>query len=394
MTTTISVPVRGKQPGAMPAGTCCLLCQTGFEGSGVQESRLKWHKEGYVIITPPGAKPTFLHIHLVRVVLGHQVPVGHVVHHKNGIRHDNRLCNLQVVPRAVNSQARRKFGKCSSSYMGVSRTSSGKFHVVIRYNRQDCNLGQFENEQEAARTYDRVALAIHGREAGTNGLLSPEEEASILAAPGDHLPAPLVASPRSMANKARVQAAMLDPGGVLGPMTRLPDGTPFIKLGKSKHAAAHGQIALVSEDGWRQAAMFRWGLNLVGGKAYVGGKVLGPDGNWTYQRLHRFLMNCQSHDGRIIDHINSNTLDNRKSNLRDSTASGNARNRSSRPGSSSKYRGVSWVSNIGKWRAAIGVNHKNRHLGYFDKEDDAAAAYQQAAADLEAVEYPGFYRVS
>ncbi|AXS25549.1 MULTISPECIES: AP2 domain-containing protein [Staphylococcus] len=48
--------------------------------------------------------------------------------------------------------------------------------------------------------------------------------------------------------------------------------------------------------------------------------------------------------------------------------------------SSSKYKGVRLYKN--KWRASITINGKRIHLGSFDKESDAAKAYNMAVVDL------------
>ena len=44
----------------------------------------------------------------------------------------------------------------------------------------------------------------------------------------------------------------------------------------------------------------------------------------------------------------------------------------------SKYRGVSWASDRGMWRASIRIE-KSIHLGYFTDEVQAALAYDEAA---------------
>lgn len=46
---------------------------------------------------------------------------------------------------------------------------------------------------------------------------------------------------------------------------------------------------------------------------------------------------------------------------------------------SSGFRGVSFRNNIKKWRAYIGCDGKQRHLGYFDNPSDAAKAYDMEA---------------
>jgi hypothetical protein len=62
-------------------------------------------------------------------------------------------------------------------------------------------------------------------------------------------------------------------------------------------------------------------------------------------------------EGLLTDHINHNSLDNRKANLRPATPTQSNRNRRKFSGSSnSKYKGVYWKKHIKKWVAQIGIN--------------------------------------
>ena len=73
-------------------------------------------------------------------------------------------------------------------------------------------------------------------------------------------------------------------------------------------------------------------------------------------------------------------MDNRRVNLRAATRAQNVRNRKKYTKSgSSKYKGVSWKKDNGKWSARIGLNNKSIFLGNFEKELDAAKAYDKAA---------------
>ena len=70
----------------------------------------------------------------------------------------------------------------------------------------------------------------------------------------------------------------------------------------------------------------------------------------------------------VIDHINRKRNDNSIKNLRVVTHQENNFNRSD-------VKGYCWSKERGKWRASIRLNGKLKDLGYFEKEEDARAAY-------------------
>ena len=47
-------------------------------------------------------------------------------------------------------------------------------------------------------------------------------------------------------------------------------------------------------------------------------------------------------------------------------------------GGTSRYRGVSWYKRDGKWQAQLRVDGKEQHLGYFEDEEAAARAWDDA----------------
>lgn len=81
----------------------------------------------------------------------------------------------------------------------------------------------------------------------------------------------------------------------------------------------------------------------------------------------------------LVDHINGDTLDNRRENLRYCDKRTNAQNSRSRKGSTSKYKGVSWDRFREKWRAMIKFEGRQIFIGRFDCETEAAKCYNHYA---------------
>ena len=94
--------------------------------------------------------------------------------------------------------------------------------------------------------------------------------------------------------------------------------------------------------------------------------------------VHRMIMGLSIGDKRCVDHINHDTLDNRRANLRVCTSSNNSMNRVKFCGAS-QYKGVYWHKRDQCWRASIKHLGTNRRLGTFSTEVDAAMAYDVAA---------------
>lgn len=91
------------------------------------------------------------------------------VDHINGIGLDNRRCNLRLCSPSENMRNSRKKSGCTSVYKGVHlESSSGKWRSCIKVDGKILVIGSFENEQVAARAYDREALAHFGEFAKTN----------------------------------------------------------------------------------------------------------------------------------------------------------------------------------------------------------------------------------
>lgn len=85
----------------------------------------------------------------------------------------------------------------------------------------------------------------------------------------------------------------------------------------------------------------------------------------------------------VADHINSDTLDNRRSNLRIVNQQQNAQNQSKQKRKcSSIYKGVCWSKDRNLWHAKVKHKGVYYNLGRFKKEVDAAMAYNKKAKEL------------
>ena len=94
--------------------------------------------------------------------------------------------------------------------------------------------------------------------------------------------------------------------------------------------------------------------------------------------FHREIMKAEQ--GVQVDHINGNSLDNRKSNLRVCSHAENIWNRSAHSNNTSGYKGVSKSDN--KWKACIKKHGKFYYLGVFDTPQEASEAYNSASKQL------------
>ena len=160
------------------------------------------------------------------------------------------------------------------------------------------------------------------------------------------------------------------------PVMPEPDGTARIPL-----RGANGSIrayAVIDANDLSWVNQWRWCLNSTG---YAVRRVKTPRGA-RLLRLHRALLELDFDDDIEVDHINRVKLDNRRNNLRPATRDEQMQNIPARRGASSAYRGVRWFARDKKWQATVSHDGRQKHLGYFHSELEAAKVARAARARL------------
>lgn len=129
-----------------------------------------------------------------------------------------------------------------------------------------------------------------------------------------------------------------------------------------------GKYTLIDDADFVLVSLYKWFFDGVYAARRENGKKI---------YLHRLI--CETPTGKETDHINSNPLDNRRSNLRICERSLNNLNHQIRVDNSSGFKGVSRDKTGKKWRAYFNIKGKQIFLGLFVKKEDAARAYNNFA---------------
>jgi hypothetical protein len=95
-------------------------------------------------------------------------------------------------------------------------------------------------------------------------------------------------------------------------------------------------------------------------------------GKYDSVYMHRDILRPEPH--LCVDHINHDTLDNRRANIRVVTHQENHRNHLLNANNTSGACGVSWHSAANKWRAHIRIDGRQIYLGCFSSKEDAIEA--------------------
>lgn len=364
-------------------------------------SRYTWHMKtvsdslSYAFTNVNGQKTAMHHL-----IIG-KPSQGYVVDHLNHDGLDNTRANLRFATYTQNSQNTKKMESTSSKYKGVHWDNRKKKWISKYFGAYSKS---FADEIDAARFYDTYVLLALGKDAKTNGLVKYNDIENMTISefikPSERTLPKYISfnAQRNMyevqiyyKNKYTSRHRTLD-----GALKQLHDYQQIISQQRAYEKTEHhkqpitrnanglavipihnkaGQTIdeVIVDDGvWHELMLHSWAKhNDKHFKAWIDGKKVS---------MHRFLMKAQP--GQIVDHVNdgSHINSNLMSNLRFNSASGNSHNRIKKNKTSSKYIGVSLYQ--GRWKACISKDGTQYYLGLFDKEVDAAMAYNKKAVEL------------
>jgi hypothetical protein len=138
-----------------------------------------------------------------------------------------------------------------------------------------------------------------------------------------------------------------------------------------------GRYTIVDQQDFYWLNHFHWTCDGKKDSIYAVRNII-SDGERKIIRMHREIMKPPA--GLLVDHRNNKTWDNRRDNLRVATSSQNLANRRiDKSKDSSRFRGVCYRKERGRWSAQITFMGKAIRLGYYGNEIDAAKAYDEAA---------------
>lgn len=156
-------------------------------------------------------------------------------------------------------------------------------------------------------------------------------------------------------------------GGAMNEYIDNKNGTTTLRIHSKKYGVK--DFLIDTEDVNRVRACGRWTVKPSKNKFYCHFQIGNKDGFRSTITLHRMVT---SFEYQICDHINRDTQDNRKCNLRSVTARQNSINRK---GWTGKYKGVHWAKDRKRYRASIRFKGKLYNLGGYKTEEEAARVY-------------------
>lgn len=141
-----------------------------------------------------------------------------------------------------------------------------------------------------------------------------------------------------------------------------------------------GYDAIVDDEDYEELSGYKWQVSINTKERVYATRRIFKKGKGVTLGMHRHIMKPPK--GMVVDHIDRNTLNNTRNNLRICTYGENGSNRiKAVKQKTSIYKGVSKMKN-GQWWANIYHKKVRYDLGRYTTESNAAIAYNNKAKEL------------
>jgi len=361
-------------------------------------SKYKWYldKNGYVQGTVNGKSMKMTH--LIMNAARRQI-----VDHINRIRTDNRRSNLRISTRLLNGQNRGKSKlktPPSSIYRGIHRRRNGKYNASIILENVMHYLGTFNTELEAVEAWDMFIvhnkldhIQLNFPDKRNEYLLreyKPYEPkkpklpyigirkrrkvyTAYIGYKGKSI---FIGSSKDIVEAAQKYDDYIIKNGIKGKQLNFPNRYPeyfekeiMIKCEEINENTVKlllnykdDKFVIVDKEDYENIKYYKCRIS----NRYVLIEINGVDFS-----LHRYLLGVTDPD-IMVDHIDSNRLNNKKDNLRSSNDKLNPQNRLKIDGTTSKYIGVHCVKVNNSWRATV-INDGKKVFSETYTDEEAAA---------------------
>ncbi|HEV3223889.1 MAG TPA: HNH endonuclease [Puia sp.] len=140
-----------------------------------------------------------------------------------------------------------------------------------------------------------------------------------------------------------------------------------------------GKFAIIDFEDLEFVMRYKWHLGSRIRSQYAI-KVLGKGDGKKYLRMHNYIMNCPN--GKVVDHIDGDGLNNKKANLRICDDGQNKCNRKKSSTTKNRFKGAIFRERNNRWICQITHKKKRYYVGEFKTEIEAAQAYNKKAKEL------------
>ena len=135
-----------------------------------------------------------------------------------------------------------------------------------------------------------------------------------------------------------------------------------------------GQVALVDDKDHEWLKQWDWFAHCMRGSHYAARNITVAKRKRREIYMHREILGLKFKDGNYADHIDRDTLNNKRSNLRVVDNASNSRNHGGYSNNKSGHNGVIWHTVHKMWHSYIRVDYKLVYLGLFNNIDNAVEA--------------------